>query len=72
MITVEALYAKLGQQIANGNGKFPVAFGDCNDLRLISGASTGHVCDLNDYYLEEVHPDDREEDEIDNVFIVGE
>lgn len=72
MITVEQLHAELTVQISNGNGKFPVAFGDCNKLHLVSGHGVSHVRDLDEYYLEEVHPDDREPEDKDNVFIVGE
>lgn len=72
MITVEQLAGELSRQITVGNGSLPVAFGDCNKLHLISGYGTSFVTDIDEYYLEEKHPDDRDEDDVDNVFIVGE
>jgi hypothetical protein len=72
LITVEKLHAALTLHIQNGNGKLPVAFGDCNKLHLASGYGASVVEDLGEYYLEEIHPDDREDDQIDNVFIIGE
>lgn len=72
MITVKQLHERLTLEINAGNGDFPVAFGDCNKLHLISGYGVGCVRDLNEYYLEEIHQDDQEEDDENNVFIVGE
>ncbi|MND84987.1 hypothetical protein D3C80_768930 [compost metagenome] len=72
MITIEKLYEELGKQIAAGNGSLLIAFGDCNKLHLASGYGTGVVVDTDEYYLEEVHPDDQDEDYTVNVFIIGE
>lgn len=72
MITIQQLHAELTVQIEVGNGNLPVAFGDCNKLHLISDFGTSFVEDLSEYYLEEIHEDDRDDDHIDNVFIVGE
>lgn len=72
MITIKQLHAELTTQIEVGNGDLPVAFGDCNKLHLISGFGASFVEDIDEYYLEEKHADDRDEDDIDNVFVVGE
>lgn len=72
MITVDQLHAELTVQIQMGKGKLPVAFGDCNKLHLISGYSVSVVEDLGEYCLEEIHPDDRDSDAVENVFIIGE
>lgn len=72
MITVEQLHAELTVQIQTGKGKLPIAFGDCNKMHLISGYGASVVEDLGEYYLEEIHPDDRDSDAVENVFIIGE
>lgn len=59
-------------QVDAGNGTMPVAFGDCNRMHMVLAASTGFVRDLDEYYLEETHPDDKEEGDEDNIFIIGE
>lgn len=72
MITIEKLHEELTKQIEAGNGNIPVVFGDCNHLHFATSTGLTFVDNLDEYYLEEVHPDDRNEDDVDNVFFVGE
>jgi hypothetical protein len=72
MITVLELYKALQAEIYKGQGHLPVAFGDCNKLHLISGCGASVVEDLDEYYLEEIAEEDRDQGTLPNVFIVGE
>jgi len=59
-------------QIAIGNGELVVAAGDHNKMHTVYASSPAVIRNLEDgRYLEEVHPDDNEDNLPANAYVLG-
>ena len=66
------LKALIDAEIEAGNGEFVVAAGDHNKMHCVYAASPAVIDNLSDgRYLEEIHPDDNEDNLPPNAFVLG-
>lgn len=59
MITVDAAILALQAISANGGGSLVLVHGDCNSMHKVFHIDPCIIDDLEQHYVEEIHPDDN-------------